>query len=101
MPHPQPHPFPPLRGASRVSGAERVFADADGRTWNVVSFRMPVGRATGEEQAPGPAVVFTCTSDARLAQRATAAPAGTRLTDVPEATLRTWLAHAPHLGRLS
>jgi hypothetical protein len=101
MPHPLPHAFPPLRGSRRSSGAECVFADDDGRTWTAVSFPMTAGRATGEEHPPGCAVVFTCATDARLAQRATGAPAGTRLVDVPEPTLRSWLAHAPHLGRLS
>jgi len=101
MPHSQPHPFLPLRGTRRTSGAERVFSDDDGRSWSAVSFPMPAGRATGEELAPGSAVVFTCTSDARVDQRATGAPAGTQLVNVPEVTLRRWLAHAPRLDRLS
>ena len=94
------HTFPPRR-TSRPSGAERVFSDDDGRAWSAVSFPMPAGRATGGECAPCHAVVFTCTTDTRLAQRATSAAAGTRLIDIPEGTLRTWLAHAPRLVRLS
>ncbi len=105
MPHshsqPHPDPFLPFRGARRVSGAERSFSDADGRSWAAVSFPMPAGRATGDELAPGSAVVFSCVSDARLAQRATGVPAGVQLVNVPDGTLRNWLAHAPLLGRLS
>ena len=96
----QLHPIPPPR-PSRPSGGERVFSDDDGREWSAVSFLMPAGRATGGACAPCDAVVFTCTTDARLAQRATSAPANTRLTDIPELTMRTWLAHAPRLVRLS
>ena len=85
--------------ARRPSGGERVFVDEAGRVWSAAA--LPAHRPRPSSGGRELALVFTCVSDARLAQRAAAAPAGARLLDLTDHTLRAWLTDAPRLGRLS
>lgn len=88
---PGPQSSPPPR---RPSGEERVFAAADGRLWGASLGRDP----DGPESL---VIVFTRVTEARQAMRAMVVDSRVQLRDVSDEMLRSWLAAAPAVGKLS
>lgn len=73
------------------AGSGRIFQDSRGRSWKAI-----FSSADGEG-----VVEFTCLGEAREQPRVMAVSTSFSFTGVSDDSLRSWLATAPRLGRLT